>query len=243
MGTKIGVISDVHGNLPALVAILNHLRKYNVNEIIHTGDVVDIGNQSKDCLKLLIDSGCTMIMGNHDYDYLLRRDRHLPFSHVSGEHKTFVFNSVGDEYRDIVKTFPLYVIRQIGNARIAFTHYALKNEIVEGQYFFKNMELNPNANSFDRMFDNIKADAVFFGHKHEPCDIMGKKLYVDVGSVGCHERPFARGIVIYAEDNGSWHYQRVETPYDRENLKQQMLSSDLPDAQFMFDFYFDRSIK
>ena len=51
---KIGVISDVHGNIQALTAALNHLENQGCREIIHTGDVLDIGANSRECLQLLL---------------------------------------------------------------------------------------------------------------------------------------------------------------------------------------------
>ena len=47
---KIGVISDIHGNLQALKAVLAEFDRQGCDEIIHTGDVVNIGARSRECL-------------------------------------------------------------------------------------------------------------------------------------------------------------------------------------------------
>lgn len=49
---KIGVISDIHGNLQALNAILSYFDRQGCEEIIHTGDVVNIGARSRECLEI-----------------------------------------------------------------------------------------------------------------------------------------------------------------------------------------------
>lgn len=233
---KIGVISDVHGNLQALTAALRYLKEQNCNEIIHTGDVVDIGAQSAECLDALTECGAVCILGNHDKDFVEGADFHKPFSHVSGRHKKHVFASLrGREHT--VAEFPLYVQRNLGGKKVIFEHYCRLNRPTEDGYVFKSIVHFPTAEIFDEMYRDYKCDAVFFGHKHEPCDVMGSRLYVDVGSVGCHPQPFATGVIITYDQN-SFGYRRFSVPYDMEKTRRLMTESELPDGKYLFDFYF-----
>jgi predicted phosphodiesterase len=50
---KWAVLSDIHGNLPALEAVLKHAKDQHVDEIIFTGDVVGHGPSSQACLSKL----------------------------------------------------------------------------------------------------------------------------------------------------------------------------------------------
>lgn len=50
---KIGVLNDIHGNLPALEAVLTFFREQGCDEIIGTGDVLTIGPDSIECLHRL----------------------------------------------------------------------------------------------------------------------------------------------------------------------------------------------
>ena len=240
---KIGVISDVHGNLAALTAILQLLDEEKCDEIIHTGDVVSIGPNSYECLQLLLTRGdVTLVLGNHDRDFAMNHTAVRNLSHVPAEHKEQVFATLTEEQRQLVKDFPLFVTRKCGKSTLVFAHYAfvLPWQGLE-QYPFMPIQMEPTAEGFDEIFtslDGIGCDAVFFGHKHEPCDIVGKRLYVDVGSVGCHPEAVARGIVIEYDDN-SWNYRRVYAPYDMERTRQQMVDS-LACGQHLYDFYFLR---
>ena len=238
MTRKIGVISDIHGNLPALQAVVAALRREGVCEIIHTGDVVDIGPHSAECLDLITAEGVTAVRGNHDVGYLDGNDKHLPLSHVSGRHKTHVFATLGAERKGVVASWPYLIFRQIGASKVAFVHYALLDEPKPNGYVFREIADHPTPEIFDEMFANVDADAVFFGHKHEPCDLVGKKIYCTVGSVGCHEEATANAVLI-EEDGAKWTYRRLRVPYDRNSFKAEMTGGDLPDSQFLFDFYFD----
>lgn len=233
---KIGVISDVHGNLPALQEALKYLDKQGCCEIIHTGDVVDIGADSLACLKLLLQHGVTCLMGNHDRDFVKNDARHRAFSHVAAEHKEYVFKTLTG-YRETVKTFPMYAVRKCGGQTIMFEHYCRAENTSDNESPFCIIAHQPTAEIFDEMYSRYNCDAVFFGHKHEPCDVTGKRLYVDVGSVGCHPEPNACGIIIKYDDNG-WSYERFAVPYDQESARKKMTDGTLPDGEYLYDFYF-----
>lgn len=235
---KIGVITDIHGNLDALEAVLRLLDDEGCDEILHLGDVVDIGPNSRECLELLLSrKDVTCLLGNHDRDFVLNAAITRTMSHVPSEHKRQVFDSMDESMRQAVKRFPLYVERICGGQKLLFCHYALRQEPFDWSVFpFMPLQNQPTAKKFDEIFANAKADVVFFGHKHEPCDLTGERLYVDVGSVGCHPDPMARGIVI-EHDDAFWRYRRVEAPYNLKGVRQRMCDS-VVDGEAIFDYYF-----
>ncbi len=237
---RIGVISDVHGNLEALKAVLAMLDEMHCDEIIHTGDAVSIGPNSRECLDLLLSRrDITCLLGNHDRDFVLRHADVRMLSHVPAEHKAQVFATLTEEQRKAVMEFPLFVTRQCAGDTLLFCHYALAPRPFDWQVFpFMPLQNEPSVQAFDEIFASAEADAVFFGHKHEPCDFDGRMLYVDVGSVGCHPAPFARAVVI-DYDAEKWTYKRVQTPYDMDAVKKKMYGTVACGKQ-LYDFYFLR---
>jgi putative phosphoesterase len=61
---RLGVISDVHGNLPALDAVLDDLPA--VDLLVCAGDVVGYNPWPADCVDELRDRGVPTVQGNHD---------------------------------------------------------------------------------------------------------------------------------------------------------------------------------
>lgn len=231
---KIGVISDIHGDLAALKTVLPYLKQQGCEEIIHTGDVVCIGANSRECLELLLQNNVLCLLGNHDKDFAEDNFVHKPFSHVSTEHKRFVFDSMR-EYRSVVSQFPMFAERVCGGKKIFFEHYCrLPVPAPNGYVFFEISGEHPDEAGFDKIYSHYDCDAAFFGHKHEPCDKQGKRLYVDVGSVGCHPEPTANGIVIEYDDT-HFAYRRFALPYDKQSTELAM--SQIPDGRYLFDFY------
>ena len=62
------VLSDIHGNLPALESILKV--EQNIDAYLNLGDVVNYGPWSNECVQLLHELDCQNILGNHE-DYFI----------------------------------------------------------------------------------------------------------------------------------------------------------------------------
>ena len=63
----VGVIADIHGNLPALDAVLNALTLHGVRQFLCLGDIVGYGPHPRECIARVRELGMPCIMGNHDY--------------------------------------------------------------------------------------------------------------------------------------------------------------------------------
>jgi predicted phosphodiesterase len=63
---QIALISDIHGNLPALVAVLAELDAGGIHQIVCLGDVALFGPQPREVLSVLRELACPMVMGNTD---------------------------------------------------------------------------------------------------------------------------------------------------------------------------------
>lgn len=60
------VLTDIHGNLPALEAILAHPAARGCGEIVSLGDQVNFGPQSREVHERLRSLGAVMLLGNHE---------------------------------------------------------------------------------------------------------------------------------------------------------------------------------
>jgi putative phosphoesterase len=63
---RIAVLSDIHGNLEALEAVLVALTTEQVDYVIHLGDLVGYNANPRECLQLLQHRRVIAILGNHD---------------------------------------------------------------------------------------------------------------------------------------------------------------------------------
>ena len=63
---KIAILSDIHGNLPALQAVLKRVAKSGAEEIVFGGDLVGYGASPRECVELVRGLGGHCVLGNHD---------------------------------------------------------------------------------------------------------------------------------------------------------------------------------
>jgi predicted phosphodiesterase len=63
---RVAVISDVHGNLPALKAVLEQAGATGFDELWCLGDIVGYGARPRECLALVRERAAICLGGNHD---------------------------------------------------------------------------------------------------------------------------------------------------------------------------------
>lgn len=64
MPTRVGILSDIHGNVVALKAVLDDMGP--VDAIVCAGDVVGYGPSPSSCVDTLRNRGIPTVQGNHD---------------------------------------------------------------------------------------------------------------------------------------------------------------------------------
>jgi predicted phosphodiesterase len=64
--TKLAIISDIHGNLHALQAVMARLPEFDVDQIVCLGDIVGYGPFPHTCVDLMVRHCDVIVQGNHD---------------------------------------------------------------------------------------------------------------------------------------------------------------------------------
>ena len=67
---RVAVLSDIHGNVGALRAVLADLDSLGVDRIVVAGDVVGFGPNPAEVVDLLAARSALMVRGNHEKDYV-----------------------------------------------------------------------------------------------------------------------------------------------------------------------------
>ncbi len=93
---KIAIISDIHGNLPALRAVLAEVDAEDIDHIINVGDTLGGPLESARTADLLMARGIAMIAGNHERQLLtlladkLNRSDACTASEISPAHRAWL---------------------------------------------------------------------------------------------------------------------------------------------------------
>jgi predicted phosphodiesterase len=237
---RVGFISDIHGNLFALEAVLADLEQRNVDRIVCLGDIC-FGPQAHECLARVKELGCPVVLGNWDswsIDGFPPRDD--PIGMMLYEIGEWWATLLDDDDRTFVRTFVPTLDVPLGDDGTAMYCFHGSPQSFSDWIF----STTPDAD-VERMLAGAEAPILVGGHTHlQLVRRFGPAVLVNPGSVG---QPFAQWWpktirvapwgeygVIDATDGGlDIELRRV--PFDVEALLRFCLESGMPHAQWWVD--------
>jgi predicted phosphodiesterase len=220
------IVSDIHGNLEALDAVLADIAEQNVEEIYCLGDIVGYGPNPRECIDKVMNFQL-VVLGNHDQGALFDPDG---FS--SGAERAIFWTreqletaTTGEQSArrwDFLAELP----RVVRETKHLFVHGSPRNPLNE--YVFP--EDIYNAKKLEKLFSLIDRYC-FQGHTHVPgvftqdCRFLhpkeiggrfaftGGKVMVNVGSVGQPRDNDPRSCYVILTDEAV-EFRRVEYPLE-----------------------------
>jgi diadenosine tetraphosphatase ApaH/serine/threonine PP2A family protein phosphatase len=130
---RVAVLSDIHGNLHALEAVLAEADAANVDEIWCLGDVVGYGARPNECCELVRARASVCLAGNHDLVVVgaLPLDE---FSHDAADAAGWAHDRLTEENRAYLAALPSMVERDgvllvHGSPRDPVWEYVLSNDV------------------------------------------------------------------------------------------------------------------
>jgi predicted phosphodiesterase len=166
---RIAALYDVHGNLPALEAVLADVAAEGVDEVVVGGDVL-WGPLQAECIGRLQSAGASFVAGNCERDVLT----------TSGVTEDWCASRLDADTRAFVTTWPMTVERSVdGLGTVLFCHATPRSEdeIVT--------TLTPD-DAVREALVGVEANVVVCGHTHVQFDrsVSGSLRLVNAGSVG-----------------------------------------------------------
>ena len=171
---------DIHGNLPALDAVLREVREAGCDAIVIGGDVAG-GYMPAETVSLLMTlRGRTrFVMGNGDREMLRILDGEPPAPGFAGRLNAWAARRLDPEARDFLAAFEPVVEHDVaGVGRVLFCHGTPDSdeEIVTPE--------TPDE-VLDHLASGADADVIVGGHTHVRMDRRaGGKRFLNPGSVG-----------------------------------------------------------
>lgn len=172
---RIAVIADIHGNYPALQAVVTDLKTQSVDEVIVNGDIVNGAPYPREVLDTVYKAGWQVIKGNHER-YML--DCTNPACTDFPRHLWRSFYWTVDQLDDNDLAF----MRQLPE-QVAFPDMV----IMHGSPRRLNLSILPSSSDDDieRLYGDVSAKLIITAHIHLPLIIQWRdKTIVNTGSVG-----------------------------------------------------------
>lgn len=179
---RVAALYDIHGNLPALAAVLAEVRATGVDHIVIGGDVIP-GPMPRECLDRLatLDVPASCIIGNGDRETVTARGGQVSATIPEYFKESIRWNAaqLGDEDERTIRAWPLTRAMTIdGVGKVVFCHASPRNDLDIFTAATPDGPLQP-------LFDPLNADLVVCGHTHMQFDrTIGTTRIVNAGSVG-----------------------------------------------------------
>jgi putative phosphoesterase len=226
---RVAVVTDIHGNLPALEAALRFIGSAQVDATYCGGDLVGYGPHPTEVCRLIEERGIPTIYGNYDYAigrdledcgcaYVTQHDRELGQQSVD-----WTLAHTDQHSKDFMAGLPFDLRFELGGKRVRLVHGSPRKV---NEYLFEDKP----ARTFERIAAGADCDVLVFGHTHKPwVHEYGGVLFVNCGSVGKPKDGDPRaGFAILDASHGdiAVTIQRVE--YDAESVAREVAAAGLP---------------
>jgi putative phosphoesterase len=226
---RVAVITDIHGNLPALEAALARIEELDVDGLYCGGDLVGYGPHPNAVCALIEERGIPTIYGNYDYAigrdledcgcaYVTRHDRELGQQSVD-----WTLANTNQRSKAFIRDLPFDLRFDLGGQRVRLVHGSPRKV---NEYLFDDKP----ARTFERIAAGADCDVLVFGHTHKPwVREYGGVLFVNCGSVGKPKDGDPRGafaVLEAADGKPAVTIERVE--YDAQAVAREVAAAGLP---------------
>ena len=182
--TRLAILSDLHGNLPALEAVLADLAQFAVDQVVVAGDVINWGPFSAPVVERVAAGGWAVIRGNNEYyllDYETPRAPAAWLDRVRWPLLPWLQRQLAGRPHQVVAAWPDSLsLRFPGTAPIRVVHGSPRghSEAIYPAQFSSDAEVVA-------MLEGVTEPVVIAGHTHIPLDrTVGPWRVFNPGSVG-----------------------------------------------------------
>jgi putative phosphoesterase len=227
---RVAVITDVHGNLAALQAVLAELDGRGVGELYCGGDLVGYGPHPNQVCRLIEERGIPTIYGNYDYAigrdledcgcaYVDRHDRELGQRSVE-----WTLANTDSRSKAFMRELPFDLRFDLGPSRVRLVHGSPRKV---NEYLF---EEKP-ARLYERLAREAGCDVLVFGHTHKPwIHEYGGVRFVNCGSVGKPKDGDPRAAFALLELRRDEVIASIErVAYDADAVAREVAAAGLPE--------------
>jgi predicted phosphodiesterase len=232
------LLGDVHGNLPALEAVLADAATRDADAAFHLGDLVGYAPWPGEVVELLRAQGIAGVAGNYDStvatDYRhcgcrYEDARQEELSHISYE---WTRQHTGAATKRWLGSLPFRMdVRPLGGhvsgPKLTLVH---GNAVLNTFYWTEDRD-DAFCTRMAEMLGSREGDVVAFGHTHKPWHrVVGGIHFVNTGSVGRPKDGDWRACYVVLEfADGAVRVEFVRVAYDLERATRAIRESALPD--------------
>jgi predicted phosphodiesterase len=208
--TRLAILADIHGNLPALEAVIADMQQFNVDQVIVVGDSINWGPYSAEVMERIYRMGCAVIRGNHEL-YLL--EYQTPREPAHWRHYTlprWLNETIPARWKNIIAAQPDTLCLRFPDAPPVRVVHGIPDD------HWTAMFPSTTDDDITTWLANTEENTVISGHSHVPMERrVGKWHILNAGSVGVPLDGIHDADYLILESKGTrWISELRRIPYD-----------------------------
>src|SRR5947199_7954227 len=233
---RLGLISDIHGNLLALDAVLDELNESGIDRLVCLGDVA-AGPEPRETVERLRELGCPVVLGNWDTWVL---DGVPPLALQAGpmlrDQGEWSGAQLSEPDKDFLRRLQPRLELELDGATVLCVHGSPRSAL-------EDIHATTSDEDIAQMFNGTKPTVLAAGHTHvQLARVHGTTLIVNPGSVGLpfnswppngaiRMSPWAEYAILTVED-GRVSTELRRAPYDIPALLDIARESGMPHTEW-----------
>lgn len=216
---RIAVLSDIHGNLPALEAVVKDMARRGADQVVNLGDSLSGPLLPKETAQFLMAQNWVHLAGNHERQ-LLNLHAH------SSPSDTYAHAQLGNaEFAWIATLKPAQAFAE----DVLLCHGTPSSDVVG---LLETAEQAATSDEIEERLADTPVGLVLCGHTHVPRSVRREsQLIVNPGSVGLQayedEHPYPHVVATGSPDaryaivervGGEWHASLISVPYKHADM-------------------------
>ncbi|MNO69073.1 phosphodiesterase [compost metagenome] len=226
---RIAVISDIHGNIYALMKVLEEIDSENIDFIMCLGDLVGYGPHPNEVIALMKRKRIPCLKGNYDASVVDNEYSYIRNTSINSFSLPWTVDELRASNRHYLNNLPLSMSMEFEGKKITFVHGSPRKI---NEYLLQDGE---NTKEIMETFDG---DILVCAHTHIPSyKEFGDKLFINGGSVGKPKigNPNATYAILELENGSKPTVKFKEVPYEYKRIIKDMEILKFP-SQLIYTF-------
>jgi putative phosphoesterase len=227
---RIAVVSDIHGNLSALLAVVADFTRRGVDQVVNLGDSLSGPLLPKETAQYLMEQDWMHLAGNHEPQV-------LNLDAKSGASDRYAHAQLSHTEFEWMASLPF--VRPL-NDDVLLCHGSRTSDHT---YLLQTADKAATAAEIETRLGTVSASLVLCGHTHVPRSVSSNgTLIVNPGSVGLaaywDEYPHPHAVetgspdaryAIVEQRDGAWTVDLITVPYPHEQMAELARLRNRPD--------------
>lgn len=218
---RLAILADIHGNMPAFEAALEHVASQRVDQLIIAGDLVVGAPESLACWQLAQSLNCPIVRGNHEGYVVRYGTASAPAAWQTSQFAPIQWAAAQftDQQRQTIDRLPTQ-LRLPGLEDLLIVHASLRSDRDSVMPHTPDSEL-------EAMFPDVRESLIVRAHNHQgQVRLWAGHQIVTTGSVGLalDSHPTAQYLLLEQTRQG-WQFWHQSVPYDVDATIQRFYTS------------------